>query len=67
MFLLLIYYKNIYTNNSADDFMLLINKMFDNFINETDGFPFLSEGDEESEKLVWAYLPEENTLCCSNG
>lgn len=54
-------------NNSADDFMLLINKMFDNFINETDGFPFLSEGDEESGKLVWAYLPEENTPCCANG
>lgn len=47
--------------------MLLINKMFDNFINETDDFPFLSEGDEESEKLVWAYLPEENTPCCANG
>lgn len=43
-------------NNSADDFMLLMNKMFDNFIKGKDNFTRLAGVDEDSLKLITTFI-----------
>ena len=43
-------------NNSADDHILLMQKIFDRFVHETNAFSYLSHVDEESVKLITAYI-----------
>lgn len=43
-------------NNSADEFLLLLTKIFDTCIRGAEGFSYLAEADEESLKLLTAYI-----------
>ena len=43
-------------NNSADDFMRQLNKMFDNFLNGNNNFSLLSDADAKSVKLIKTYI-----------
>lgn len=43
-------------NNSVDEFLLLLTKIFDICIRGTEGFSYLAEADEESLKLLTAYI-----------
>ena len=43
-------------NNSADEFLLLLTKIFDTCIRGAEGLSYLAEADEESLKLLTAYI-----------